>query len=130
VLGVFVAYVKLGDLVKIELETGVYALLALTVVIVWADGALGSGSDLGRIRHRPRPGFITRCICHGTGTNPSSRVRNLQPWSSCLTGMGGLPSLRLGAAFPKAGKPASDLGVGDWCRGVLCSRERPIRYSP
>jgi paraquat-inducible protein A len=40
VLGVFVAYVKLGDLVKIELGTGVYALLALTVVIVWADGAL------------------------------------------------------------------------------------------
>jgi paraquat-inducible protein A len=40
VLGVFVAYVKLGDLVKIDLETGVYALLALTVVIVWADGAL------------------------------------------------------------------------------------------
>nr|WP_294521829.1 paraquat-inducible protein A [uncultured Rhodopila sp.] len=40
VLGVFVAYVKLGDLVKITLDAGVYALLALTVVIVWADGAL------------------------------------------------------------------------------------------
>jgi paraquat-inducible protein A len=40
VLGVFVAYVKLGDLVKIDLDAGVYALLALTVVIVWADGAL------------------------------------------------------------------------------------------
>jgi len=40
VLGVFVAYVKLGDLVKIELDTGVYALLALTFVLVWADGAL------------------------------------------------------------------------------------------
>jgi paraquat-inducible protein A len=40
VLGVFVAYVKLGDLVKIELDAGVYALLALTVVIVWADSAL------------------------------------------------------------------------------------------
>jgi paraquat-inducible protein A len=40
VLGVFVAYTKLGDLVKIELDAGVYALLALTVVIVWADGAL------------------------------------------------------------------------------------------
>jgi paraquat-inducible protein A len=40
VLGVFVAYVKLGDLVTIELGTGVYALLALTFVLVWADGAL------------------------------------------------------------------------------------------
>jgi paraquat-inducible protein A len=40
VFGVFVAYVKLGDLVKIGLETGVYALLALTFVIIWADSAL------------------------------------------------------------------------------------------
>ena len=40
VFGVFVAYVKLGDLVQLTLETGVYALLALTLVLVWADGAL------------------------------------------------------------------------------------------
>jgi paraquat-inducible protein A len=40
VFGVFVAYVKLGDLVKIELDTGVYALLALTFVLVWTDSAL------------------------------------------------------------------------------------------
>ena len=40
VLGVFVAYVKLGDVVQIELNAGVYALLALTIVIVWGDGAL------------------------------------------------------------------------------------------
>jgi paraquat-inducible protein A len=40
VLGVFVAYVKLGDLVRIDLDTGVYALLALTVVIIWADTAI------------------------------------------------------------------------------------------
>lgn len=40
VLGVFVAYVKLGDLVTIELNTGVYALLALTFVLTWADSAL------------------------------------------------------------------------------------------
>jgi paraquat-inducible protein A len=40
VLGVFVAYVKLGGLVAIGLQTGVYALLALTVVLVWADAAL------------------------------------------------------------------------------------------
>ena len=40
VFGVFVAYVKLGDLVTIGLTTGVYALLALTFVLVWVDSAL------------------------------------------------------------------------------------------
>ena len=40
VFGVFVAYVKLGDLVHITLDTGVYALFALTFVMIWADGAL------------------------------------------------------------------------------------------
>jgi paraquat-inducible protein A len=40
VFGVFVAYVKLGDLVTIGLMTGVYALLALTFVLVWIDSAL------------------------------------------------------------------------------------------
>ena len=39
VLGVFVAYVKLGDLVHIGLAAGVYALLALTFVLVWMDSA-------------------------------------------------------------------------------------------
>ena len=40
VFGVFVAYVKLGDLVHLELDAGVYALLALMVVLIWADTAL------------------------------------------------------------------------------------------
>src|SRR5690348_4913492 len=40
VFGVFVAYVKLGDLVTIGLMSGVYALLALTFVLVWIDSAL------------------------------------------------------------------------------------------
>ena len=40
VFGVFVAYVKLGDLVTIGLMVGVYALLALTFVLVWIDSAL------------------------------------------------------------------------------------------
>jgi paraquat-inducible protein A len=39
-LGVFVAYTKLGDLVSIELGPAVYALGVLTVVIVWAEVAL------------------------------------------------------------------------------------------
>ncbi len=40
VFGVLVAYVKLGDVVTINLGTGVFALFALTVIMVWADGAL------------------------------------------------------------------------------------------
>ena len=40
VFGVFVAYVKLSDLVTIGLRTGVYALFALTIVLVWLDSAL------------------------------------------------------------------------------------------
>jgi paraquat-inducible protein A len=40
VFGVFVAYVKLGDVVQIHLDIGVFALLALTFVYVWADSAL------------------------------------------------------------------------------------------
>ncbi len=40
VFGVFVAYVKLGDLVKIRLEPGVYTLMILTFLLAWADGAL------------------------------------------------------------------------------------------
>ena len=40
VFGVFVAYVKLSDLVTIGLAAGVYALLALTFVLVWMDAAL------------------------------------------------------------------------------------------
>jgi paraquat-inducible protein A len=39
-LGAFVAYVKLGDLVTIELGPAVYALGVLTVLIVWAELAL------------------------------------------------------------------------------------------
>jgi paraquat-inducible protein A len=39
-LGVFVAYTKLGDLVHIEVGPAVYALGALTILTVWADNAL------------------------------------------------------------------------------------------
>jgi paraquat-inducible protein A len=40
VFGVFVAYVKLGDVVHIGLNDGMFALLALTFVIIWADSGL------------------------------------------------------------------------------------------
>ena len=54
VFGVFVAYVKLGDVVQIGLETGVYALLALTFVIIWADGALDRQAVWDRLDRRRR----------------------------------------------------------------------------
>jgi paraquat-inducible protein A len=49
VLGVFVAYVKLGDVVRITLDNGVYALLVLTFVLTWADGALHRASVWARL---------------------------------------------------------------------------------
>jgi paraquat-inducible protein A len=52
VFGVFVAYVKLGDLVQIGLGVGVYALLALTLILVWADGRLDREAVWRRIDKR------------------------------------------------------------------------------
>ena len=51
VFGVFVAYVKLGDLVTIGLAAGVYALLALTFVLVWIDSAFDRESLWERLDH-------------------------------------------------------------------------------
>jgi paraquat-inducible protein A len=47
--GVFVAYVKLGDLVTITLDVGVYALVALTFVLIWLDGSLDHEAIWDRI---------------------------------------------------------------------------------
>jgi paraquat-inducible protein A len=55
VLGVFVAYVKLGDLVQIGVLAGVYALLALTIVLVWLDSALDREKVWQRLDHADRP---------------------------------------------------------------------------
>jgi paraquat-inducible protein A len=63
VLGVFVAYVKLGDLVTIGLRTGVYALLALTIVLVWLDSALDREAVWERLDHEDRPDALP---CGGT----------------------------------------------------------------
>src|SRR5271168_4368006 len=52
VFGVFVAYVKLGDLVTIGVMAGVYALLALTFVLVWMDSALDREAVWKRLDRR------------------------------------------------------------------------------
>ncbi len=51
VFGVFVAYVKLGALVTIGLSAGVYALMALTFVLVWIDSALDPEALWERLDH-------------------------------------------------------------------------------
>jgi paraquat-inducible protein A len=80
VLGVFVAYVKLGDIVKIEMGPGVYALLALTVVSVWADGALDREAiwdafDSGRARDMSRKALaLGRVPPHAVGCETCTLV--------------------------------------------------------
>ena len=123
VFGVFVAYVKLGDLVTIELNTGVYALLALTFVIVWADAALDREAIWDAFDSGPRQGYVAPGHGHGTRATPGGRVRNLH--AGCRAGRTrrGLPTLRVCAACPQAGKHRLDLGAGDCRRGVLSARE-------
>jgi paraquat-inducible protein A len=52
VFGVFVAYVKLGDVVKIGVENGIFALLGLTFVIIWADSGLDHQAVWDRLDQR------------------------------------------------------------------------------
>ena len=63
VLGVFVAYVKLSDLVTIGLRTGVYALFALTIVLVWLDSALDREAVWERLDREDDP---DRLPCDGS----------------------------------------------------------------
>jgi paraquat-inducible protein A len=56
VFGVFVAYVKLGDLVHIGLAAGVYALLALTFVLAWMDSRLDRETVWERLDAPDAPG--------------------------------------------------------------------------
>jgi paraquat-inducible protein A len=64
VLGVLVAYVKLGGLVEIGLQAGFYALLALMIVLVWADGALDHEKVWERLDRQDRPDALP---CGGLG---------------------------------------------------------------
>ena len=57
--GVFVAYVKLGDLVHITLDAGVYALMALTVLVIWADSALDRELIWERVKGQDPAGHTT-----------------------------------------------------------------------
>jgi paraquat-inducible protein A len=52
VFGVFVAYTKLGDLVTITLDAGVYALLGLAIVLTWADTTIDREAIWERLRNK------------------------------------------------------------------------------
>jgi paraquat-inducible protein A len=65
VFGVFVAYVKLGDVVQIGLDAGVYALLALTFVVIWADGALDREAIWERLDRRGGTDGAVDLASHG-----------------------------------------------------------------
>ncbi len=56
VFGVFVAYVKLGDVVTIRLGAGVFALMTLTFVMAWFDGALDREAVWEALGHATRAG--------------------------------------------------------------------------
>ena len=79
VFGVFVAYVKLGDLVTIGLATGVYALMALTFVLVWIDSTLDREAVWERLDQRsmltpPSSGPLVGCEVCGLVSTPRPDV--------------------------------------------------------
>jgi paraquat-inducible protein A len=79
VFGVFVAYVKLGDVVTIGLSTGVYALLALTFVLVWIDSALDREALWERLAPERRPGAAKRQLEEMAGCEVCGFVAELRP---------------------------------------------------
>jgi paraquat-inducible protein A len=83
VFGVFVAYVKLGDLVHITLDTGVYALLALTIVLIWAESALDREAVWQRLDQRDLGGSRAtaahRHLAHAVGCEVCGLVSTSRP---------------------------------------------------
>ena len=80
VFGVFVAYVKLSDLVHLQLDPGVFALLALTVVLIWSDTALDREAIWDRLAPRKRTPAKSRVALFRTALQIRSGAR-LAGWS-------------------------------------------------
>jgi paraquat-inducible protein A len=67
VFGVLVAYVKLGDVVTINLGTGVFALFALTFIMTWADSALDHEAVWDALDRAPLSDTTSRAAAAGIG---------------------------------------------------------------
>jgi paraquat-inducible protein A len=67
VFGVLVAYVKLGDVVTINLGTGVFALFALTFIMTWADSALDHEAVWNALDRSPPSDAAPRAAAAGIG---------------------------------------------------------------
>jgi paraquat-inducible protein A len=118
VFGVFVAYVKLGDLVHLQLDAGVYALLALTVVLIWADTSLDREAIWDRLAPEGRG--------HGAMTlyRPPEDAADVVGCEICgLVSVRpdgpALPALRHDPACPPARQRGAYLGAADRRRGSL-----------
>jgi paraquat-inducible protein A len=79
VLGVFVAYAKLGGLVEIGLRTGVFALLGLTFLLVWVDAALDREKVWERLDRRDRPGTAPGRLAGAIGCETCGLVSASRP---------------------------------------------------
>jgi paraquat-inducible protein A len=79
VFGVFVAYVKLGDLVTIGLAAGVYALLALTFVLVWMESAFDREAAWERLDDKDLAGNPPRNLAGAIGCETCGLVSVPRP---------------------------------------------------
>ena len=122
VFGVLVAYVKLGDLVTISLGTGVFALFALTFVMVWADSALDREAVWDALDRSTaaRPG-----VAQPAGTRAGDRRDRLRVLRSgeraARQAKPRCPRCDSLLHAAQAEQPRADLGAGDRGRHPLCA---------
>ena len=127
-LGVFVAYVKLIDLVHIELGVALYALCALMLTMVAADAVLDRQAvweALDRAGHRRR-----RASRAASGRRPG-RARSAARSAACSSRPAGrpcaLPPLRRASACAQAEQHRPRLGADDRGRHPLRAGEHLSR---
>ena len=129
-LGVFVAYVKLVDLVHIEIGPALYALGALMLTTVVADAVLDRQAVWEEMEARGLPG---EAVDHAARSprQAGGRGRRLRDLRAGLPARRGrraaLPALRLAPACAQAEQHRADLGVGDRLPGALRAGERLSR---